>query len=69
MNGWTWSDTLWLGIVLVLWAFAHVNAQPQSPPVRYDFIPLDTVGCGVLERCEIKTMSRYMSHHPFAEGR
>jgi hypothetical protein len=41
----------------------------EIPPVRYHSIPLDTVGCGHLERCTLRERVRWMSDNPFAEGR
>jgi hypothetical protein len=69
MSRWTWADTVLVIAALGIAGMALAARRQDAPPVRYDFIPLDTVGCGVLVRCEIKTMPRYMSHHPFAETR
>jgi hypothetical protein len=70
MSRWTWWETLVvLGAMIVTGLTIAAARRQDTPPVRYDFIPLDTVGCGVLVRCEIKTMPRFMSHNPFAETR
>jgi hypothetical protein len=70
MRDWSWWDTLLVLAAMIVTALTITAARgAEIPPVRYDYIPLDTVGCGHLERCVPRERVRWMSHNPFAATR
>jgi hypothetical protein len=71
MSRWTWEDTLWVVAItavlaMLIGAVAQQAALQPVVAVHRIAVPLDTVPCGGLARCEERERARWMSTNPFA---